>query len=96
MASIQTNPNPVDSYPPPQYSPMTCLYGFLLSILVFFGLMALSIQRPNPGWHRFLVLLQRRATLERIFQTHYWSQDYRTQNASEDYRSSNLRHSRPD
>lgn len=96
MALIQASSNPIDAYPPPQYSPMTCLYSFLLSILVFFGMMALGTRRPNLGWHRSLVSLQRRAALERIFQTHYWSQDYRTQSASEDYRSCNLRRSQPD
>lgn len=75
-------------------SPVVCAGSLVLAVLLFSLVMGLDHRRYKRAT-RWSDGLQQRATLERIFQTHYWSQDYRTQNAAEDYRSSTL-HSQPD
>jgi len=69
------------------------LYSFFLgfSVLVAIAYTFGMRHGRRAKLQETISLLEQRGKMERIFQTHYWSQDYRTQDASEDYRSGQFR-----
>jgi len=78
-------------------SPQICATSAALAFVsLIVGIYLGSRSTGKIKRRRALTSLQQRATLERIFQTHYWSEGYRTQDASEDYRSDILRQGQPD
>lgn len=96
-AGIVNQSVPAHTFVTPHYSIAVGIYSFSLAFITLFALFHLAThQGKRARSDRAMSLLQQQATLERIFQTHYWSEDYRTQDASEDHRSNTVQRQQSD